>query len=507
MTRIGAIFVAIIFTSPWFGLQVGCGPDSGGPSNNGSDGGNQVGDGGSKSDAGSTEDSGSGCSNTCTEENSHRCAGTTIEVCALGTNGCLSWQADQDCADQEKMCDDSNGDPACVSPPSCDDGILNQDETDVDCGGSCPPCDVGLACTGDDDCASDACTNNVCVLCHPATFHCFGNWLRQCANDESSWQDVQHCDPHSNQVCDAVAHTCSPAQPIGNGPDNPTGVYYQYAEFCTSNSPFQGGFDVGSMDDLLFINRDGQHVDVYSVTLQDTDGDGLLEPNQHPDNPDNTGPIENRVLALTQTYNVPISNDPNWPWMSNEIYPTQTDIYFMAQMSGEVGLNQYNIASGNRTLIVPWDNTLGLNQTLGYDDVHQVWYTLNYGRQVFSWDPDAQEWALEFMYPNLVGGHADGLEVVTDPATEIPYVYVSDMTSDFLGQYLKNKDGSWTQVNLFQYNRGEGDYIEGMGFGALSHFWMSAVVDPQNIHATNCIYEIGGGDLSQYTGGGDPTHM
>lgn len=29
-----------------------------------------------------------------------------------------------------------------VVVPTCDDGILNQDEEDVDCGGVCPPCEV-----------------------------------------------------------------------------------------------------------------------------------------------------------------------------------------------------------------------------------------------------------------------------------------------------------------------------------------------------------------------------
>ena len=47
-------------------------------------------------------------------------------------------------------------------PPSCDDGVKNGDESDVDCGGStCPRCVDGLACTGGDDCASKVC-NKTC---------------------------------------------------------------------------------------------------------------------------------------------------------------------------------------------------------------------------------------------------------------------------------------------------------------------------------------------------------
>ncbi|HYQ43293.1 MAG TPA: carbohydrate binding domain-containing protein [Polyangiaceae bacterium] len=42
--------------------------------------------------------------------------------------------------------------------PRCDDGIRNQDETDVDCGGSCLPCNTGLLCASDADCEGQYCT-------------------------------------------------------------------------------------------------------------------------------------------------------------------------------------------------------------------------------------------------------------------------------------------------------------------------------------------------------------
>ncbi|MBW2529526.1 MAG: hypothetical protein JRI23_35440, partial [Deltaproteobacteria bacterium] len=39
----------------------------------------------------------------------------------------------------------------------CDDGELSGDETAVDCGGSCPPCQNGDRCLGPDDCESRFC--------------------------------------------------------------------------------------------------------------------------------------------------------------------------------------------------------------------------------------------------------------------------------------------------------------------------------------------------------------
>lgn len=48
--------------------------------------------------------------------------------------------------------------------PSCNDNILNQDETDVDCGGTiCSGCRNGEMCNVNRDCRSLKCTNGICV--------------------------------------------------------------------------------------------------------------------------------------------------------------------------------------------------------------------------------------------------------------------------------------------------------------------------------------------------------
>lgn len=44
-------------------------------------------------------------------------------------------------------------------PASCSDGDLNGDETDVDCGGSCSPCDDGKTCSEPSDCSGERCTS------------------------------------------------------------------------------------------------------------------------------------------------------------------------------------------------------------------------------------------------------------------------------------------------------------------------------------------------------------
>ncbi len=58
----------------------------------------------------------------------------------------------------------SNGVCLQASAPqtSCTDNLKNQDETDVDCGGSCPKCQKGKACITSSDCSTTICKNNVC---------------------------------------------------------------------------------------------------------------------------------------------------------------------------------------------------------------------------------------------------------------------------------------------------------------------------------------------------------
>jgi hypothetical protein len=47
--------------------------------------------------------------------------------------------------------------------PSCTDDLFNGDETDQDCGGSCPPCDTLKRCKEAKDCQSGRCSNSYCT--------------------------------------------------------------------------------------------------------------------------------------------------------------------------------------------------------------------------------------------------------------------------------------------------------------------------------------------------------
>jgi len=89
----------------------------------------------------------------------------------------------------------STGTTGEMSEPRCDDGVMNGDETDVDCGGAdCPSCQAGETCNVDADCETAVCVDEVCAV---AT--CDDNLKN---GDETDIDCGGACEP-----CD-IAHIC-----------------------------------------------------------------------------------------------------------------------------------------------------------------------------------------------------------------------------------------------------------------------------------------------------------
>jgi cellulase/cellobiase CelA1 len=88
--------------------------------------------------------------------------GGSCEPCALGS-ACL---VDADCSEgtcEEDVC-------TIIVAPTCEDSVQNGDETDVDCGGSCDPCEEGESCNVDADCAEGTCDSGTCVVSTTSEF-------------------------------------------------------------------------------------------------------------------------------------------------------------------------------------------------------------------------------------------------------------------------------------------------------------------------------------------------
>lgn len=96
---------------------------------------------------------------------------TTNENCIAGMEVCTNnkcvpsdtsreCHGDNDCVAGIEKCINNK----CAITPTCTDGTKNGNETDIDCGGSCPQCATGKNCViGTSDCLSNNCVNSVCV--------------------------------------------------------------------------------------------------------------------------------------------------------------------------------------------------------------------------------------------------------------------------------------------------------------------------------------------------------
>ena len=97
------------------------------------------------------------------------CGGPDCPRCAAGE----SCKTADDCT--SSVCKDMGQGLKC-QPPSCTDGVLNGDETAVDCGGSCPKCATGQTCKVHADCVSDGCDySGKCALRRSCTAHYGGD--------------------------------------------------------------------------------------------------------------------------------------------------------------------------------------------------------------------------------------------------------------------------------------------------------------------------------------------
>jgi hypothetical protein len=168
-------------------------------------------------DAGETDvDCGGSCGATCTDS-------PVAQMCMVGSD-CIS-----------HVCGGAG--PTVCQPPSCTDGVKNGAETDVDCGG--PACDAaGHTCADLAHCAVSAdCTNATC----------FGSGLGMCVSCTDGVMDGNETAVDCGGMeCDSQNRTCGPSASCDIADDctgsTPacTGTVYSNGATCTANQCVAG---------------------------------------------------------------------------------------------------------------------------------------------------------------------------------------------------------------------------------------------------------------------------
>ncbi len=276
-------------------------------------------------------------------------------------------------------------------------------------------------------------------------------------------------------------------------------TFLSYASFNTTSSPFLGGqacggYRVDYNHGLIYVARQ-PYCDVYEVSIPAGDN-----PEWHLGHsvPALALPMATRTLTLIGSYD--IANDiGGWfDQQENEFYVDDTHIYFGPTgglVASNGGIHQWTkLPNGlpGTYLGRVVNSTLTHSQSLGYDANTQTWYGGgdSYSRRIWSWGPASTAWSQIFDYsPGYAGSHHDGMEFVNG------YLWISDMTSDKLGQFEYTGVGSyngWDEVNVFSYSGGgSADDVEGMGFGPMGHFWATG---------WSTLYELGGNELQEELG-------
>lgn len=149
------------------------------------------------------------------------CGGAKCNKCDVGKVCAV----DGDCV--SNVCDPSS--KTCKAAATCNDGTKNGAETDVDCGGgACPTCDIGKSCTMDGDCTSNVCDPNTTKCIAAATCNdgiknqdetdvdCGGSKCGTCGIGKACTQNSD-C---GTMNCDGMTKTCSPMATCNDGIKN-----------------------------------------------------------------------------------------------------------------------------------------------------------------------------------------------------------------------------------------------------------------------------------------------
>ena len=218
------------------------------------------------------------------------------------------------------------------------------------------------------------------------------------------------------------------------------------------------------------------------VWVTDGDGDGKIEPRQHPNHylSDYVGPIEPRHSQIVSSADL-TGYTSGSGGHSEEFHVDSSGVYLGAYPNG-IHKWDHNWNYLGKVANSPPERT----ESMAYNPAENVWYAGGRTRTIYELrdtDNDGgfldESWAAIFTYSSYGGGHHDGLEYVGG------YLWISDMTSDVIGKWQYNTTtNAWEELKRFTYT--EPADVEGMGFGPNDHFWCGSGWGSESY-----IYELG----------------
>jgi hypothetical protein len=259
----------------------------------------------------------------------------------------------------------------------------------------------------------------------------------------------------------------------------------------------EGFVGLDGVDRIIYYN-DPNLAYIYTVTIPEG-----ADQHQHPDNSSASGPVAPRTFTLERTFPLgeellgDLELEEGGVFHESEFFVNEVNNVIF--LGASTGIHQYifNPAAENPTFGGPVGNYeyAGLAapaapaenwvQSLAYDMENQIWYAGG-SREGVVLSYNATQgpegiWREAFTYDPLPdGGHHDGMEFRDG------YLFLADYASKHIMRFTP--DG--TLIDLY-YNPNMEYGVEGMGFGALDHFWVGS--------HEHVITEIGGGSIQSLT--------